>query len=341
MIWKRLAVLSVLLFGFCCFPVMAEESTDWPDMDTSSSYDYSKLVINPDSFKDATYNLTRSLKSYSNIGYQIMFILGGVMLIPKIFKMFTAHAEQVRKGVDRRSLNREIEAMDFDENRTEVINSKLLEKEINLMSEQRFRAKNWESLVENGKHKRELSRDIETADNEDNHDAVIRHSVSKKAIALEAKQQFRTENMDALVEDGVAQRTLSRQIEAADKERNYDDIVADGIQRGLENRALNRGVQAVDFDENRKEVLDAGALQRKIGLFSEQQFREEHWDILVQEGVHKRELAREVYRVDVEYNLDAMLADTALHQAVTYEATAYRKANAAYYKRRTMREQDI
>lgn len=158
------------------------------------SFDFSQFVLDGGFYSDGMFNFVRTIQSFSNIGYQALFILAGVWAVSQITKSIFGNRIRIREGVTKRKFNRDVETADMERNR--------------------------ESIVTHGVLKREIGREIEAEDLRRNRDKIVDLKVRQKEVDLEVNLQFRERNRDKLVDDAVERKKLRRDVMLKYREGN-------------------------------------------------------------------------------------------------------------------------
>lgn len=158
------------------------------------TFDFSQFILDRSFYTDGMFNFVRTIQSFSNIGYQALFILAGVWAVSQITKSIFGNHIRVSAGVAKRKFKRDVEVMDIERNRKAIVNHGVL--------------------------KREIGREIEAEDLRRNRDKIVDLKVRQKEVDLEVNLQFRERNRDKLVDDAVERKKLRRDVMLKYREGN-------------------------------------------------------------------------------------------------------------------------
>ncbi len=176
-----------------------------------------------------------SLSSIANQGLRVCMIVLSIVSVVSIFSAtvgeYFRHRAAVREGVKSRKLQREIDKVDRDKNREDIIQDKMDRDELNTVARMKLRHKNPNLLITDKVYDRELQEFANDIFLRRNFRLEVSRANDRRLLKEAADERFEREYADQLVQRRVQQAELQHRATEELREKHPDWEVAERVHQ--------------------------------------------------------------------------------------------------------------
>lgn len=169
-------------------------------------------MLQPEYFTGMFDLLRDSLRSVANQGIRMFMIVLSVVSVVSIFSAtigeYLRHRAAVREGVKSRKLQREIDKVDRDQHREDIIQDKMDRDELSTIARMKLRHKNPNLLITDKVYDRELQEFANDVFLRRNFRLEVSRANDRRLLKEAADERFEREYADQLVQRRVQQAEL-------------------------------------------------------------------------------------------------------------------------------------
>lgn len=157
------------------------------------------VYINSDMMDGLLASVKESMKAISSTGLIVMSIPLALVIVYIIVKSFTG-SNAINQGVRKRSISRKIFKADVDRNMVDILDDKMLHKEVDLLANKKFHGLHKNMLVDASVRSMEISHLAKKKYNKKHRAWLVDDKVDGMLINHLAERQFAAENSNVFGE---------------------------------------------------------------------------------------------------------------------------------------------